>query len=89
MKGMYGPRLADAIDATGALLQAHRVPRQLEVDHRPARAVQVEPLAGGVRREEDRSRLQGKCRERSFALVPGHASMEYQRWKAVERPPEV
>src|SRR5215471_6028658 len=36
MNGMNGPALTDAIDAADALLEPHRIPRQLEVDDEAA-----------------------------------------------------
>ena len=44
--------LADAVDATEALLQAVRIPGQVVVDHQVG-ALQVDSLAGGVGGEED------------------------------------
>ena len=43
--------LADAVDAAEALFQAVRVPRQVVVDHQVG-ALQVDPLARGVGRQE-------------------------------------
>src|SRR5690606_8808620 len=45
-------RLADTVDAAEALLQPVRVPGEVVVDHQ-VRALEVDPLAGGVGREED------------------------------------
>ena len=45
-------RLADAVDAPEALLDAVGVPGQVVVDHQVG-ALEVDALAGGVRRDED------------------------------------
>ena len=47
--------LADAVDATEALLDAVGVPGQVVVDHQVG-ALQVETLAGGVGRDQDAGR---------------------------------
>jgi hypothetical protein len=46
-------RLADAVNAAEALLQAIGVPRQVVVDHQVGAALQVDALAGGVVGDED------------------------------------
>src|ERR1700681_2031972 len=48
IEGVNAGRLTDAIDAVNTLLEAHRIPRQLEIDDDAARLVKVQPLAGGV-----------------------------------------
>src|ERR1700681_333061 len=48
VEGVNAARLTDAIDATDTLLEAHRIPRQLEIDDDSARLVKVQALAGGV-----------------------------------------
>ena len=45
--------LSNAIDAADALLEAHRVPWQLEVDDDPAVVVKVQPFAGCVGGEQN------------------------------------
>src|SRR6516162_5606949 len=54
MNGMNGPALTDAIDAADALLEPHRIPRQLEIDDKAAVLVKVEALGGGIGREQYR-----------------------------------
>ena len=51
--------LADPIDPADALLEAHRIPRQLEVDDQTTRALKVEPLGGriGGKQQTRRGRL--------------------------------
>src|SRR5687767_15172795 len=41
---MHSARLSDAIDATDALLEAYRIPRQLQIDDKPACPVKVQPF---------------------------------------------
>src|SRR6266540_5108305 len=43
-----GALLADAVHAADALFEAHRVPRQLEIDHEAARVVEIQSFARGV-----------------------------------------
>jgi hypothetical protein len=45
--------LTDPIDAADALLEPHRVPRQLEVDDEAAASVKVEAFCGGVGGEQN------------------------------------
>ena len=52
---MHSARLADPIDTANSLLEAHWIPRQLEVDHDPGYVVKIEPLAGGIGGEEQPS----------------------------------
>src|SRR5208337_1747247 len=59
--------LADAVDATEALLQAVRIPGQVVVDHKVS-ALQVDSLAGCVGGEEDLDFL--VMRERLLGLAP-------------------
>ena len=55
MERVNGAPLADAIDPADPLLQAHRIPGQLQIDHRSTRLVKVEPFARGIGGEEDGS----------------------------------
>ena len=52
MDHVHSPVLPDSVDAADALLEAHWIPRQLEVDDESTRALEVESLAAGVRREQ-------------------------------------
>src|SRR5262249_4600228 len=46
MKRVHSPLLSDPVDAADALLEPAGIPRQLEVDHRAAPVVQIQPLCG-------------------------------------------
>jgi hypothetical protein len=48
VKRMDRPALADTVDSSDSLFEAHRVPRELEVDHDPAPMVQVQAFASRV-----------------------------------------
>ena len=53
------------IDAARALLEACRVPGQLEIDYPPAGEMKIQTLASGVRGKQERDRLviqRGTCR---------------------------
>ena len=56
VKGVDPAALADAVHAPDALLEPHRVPRQLEVDHQPAGVMQVQAFGGRVGRQQQRVR---------------------------------
>ena len=73
---MHLARLADPIDATDALLEAHRVPRQLEVHHEPAAMLQVEALAGRVRGEEHAEAAAREAAEDGRALGAIEAAVQ-------------
>src|SRR5262245_34483048 len=45
--------LAETIDAADALFEAQGIPRQLDIDHEAASVMQIEPLAGGISRNQD------------------------------------
>ena len=53
--GVNRPLLADAIDAADALLQAHRVPGQFEIDDEPAATLEVQAFASRVGRQQTRA----------------------------------
>ena len=53
---VHRPRLADAIDPADALLEADRIPRQLEVDDEPAVALEIQPFRAGIGREQESRR---------------------------------
>ena len=46
--GMNAPLLAESIDAADALLEAQRIPRQLQIDDEPAAVMQVQSFTRGV-----------------------------------------
>ena len=50
---MHRALLAESIDAADALLEAQRIPRQLDVNHEPASVMQIQPLACGIGRNQD------------------------------------
>ena len=47
---VHAARLADPIDASDPLLETHRIPRQLEVDHHTTGMVKIQSFAAGVGR---------------------------------------
>ena len=52
MEDVHRPALPDSVDPADALLEPHRIPRQLEIDDEPTRPLEIESLAGGVGREQ-------------------------------------
>jgi len=60
--------LTDAVDAPDALLDDHRIPRQLVV-HQAMAELQVESLGAGARRDEDRRRIFFEGGELLCALI--------------------
>ena len=90
MHGVHGARLADAIDAAGALLESHGIPRQLDVNHHATRVMKIQSFGAGVGGQERprttadegrRSRGAARCgsvrRAATRRRVPG--SVEYAR----------
>ena len=61
------PRLADAIDPADALLEANRIPRQLEIDDEPAAALKVQAFGARIGGEQEVGRA---ARERVDGLAP-------------------
>ncbi len=61
-------RLPDAMDTAHALLDAHGIPRKIEIDYR-ARELQIPPLAAGARGQQD-IHLVAKLRDRRVLLRP-------------------
>ena len=53
MKSVDHAPLSDAIDAADPLLEAHGIPRQLEIDHDAAASVEVQALSGGICGEQE------------------------------------
>ena len=77
MYGMDSPALADAIDPTVALFQPPRVPRQLEVDHHPARVMKIQAFTSGVRGQEDSTAACRKVRESRRSLGAIETAMKH------------
>ena len=73
MKHVDRPALPDAIHASDSLLEPHRVPWQLEVDHDPAPLVKIQAFAGGVGRQQDPAAAadEGFERQRSVPRASG------------------
>src|SRR5215210_3949710 len=67
-------RLADAVDAADALLNRHRVPRQVEVDERVAE-LQVAPLAARLGREQERC-FRLESRDCFVLFRPAHRALK-------------
>ena len=61
-------RLTDPVDASDALLDDHRIPRQLVV-HEAIAELQVQSLGAGARCDEDRVRLLFERGELLRALI--------------------
>ena len=76
MEHVNGPALADAIDTANPLLEPHRIPGQLEVDHGPAAVLEIEPFACGIGCKEDGAAALVKRLERGSACVPGKPSVD-------------
>src|SRR4029453_12310958 len=70
MNGVDAPGLTDPLDASDALLQTNGRPWKLEIDNQPAMLVQVQPLAGGIRCEEQTRTAAGERIED----LPSHLS---------------
>ena len=69
-------RLADAVDAAEALLQAVRIPGQVVVDHQVG-ALQVDAFASGVGRDQDLHFLVVReCFLRLAPLLAAHAAVD-------------
>src|SRR5688572_13736576 len=76
---MDSPRLADAIDPACTLLETKRRPRQLEVDHKPAAVMKVQPFACGISREQQPRGAAGEAAQRLGALVRPKAAVQLHR----------
>src|SRR5215210_7960353 len=74
-------RLPDAVDAADALLNRHRVPRQVEVDERVAE-LQVAPLAARFGGEQER-RFHAKTRDARVLLRPAHRAFKPRKWNGL------
>src|SRR4029077_5800810 len=62
--GWDAPALTDTIDPSDALLEAHRIPGELEVDDEPAGVVEVESFACCVGGEQHGPRLARELHQR-------------------------
>ncbi len=74
------PLLPQPMDAADPLLDLHRIPGQIEVDHPPAE-LEITPLAAGVGGHEH-PHLVPEPLDRPFPLAIGHAAVE-----RLDRPP--
>ena len=72
--GPHGVGLADAVDAADPLLQLHRIPGNVVVDHHVAE-LQVQTFAAGVGRHQEAGRA-GERLLRLRALLQSHRSVE-------------
>jgi hypothetical protein len=73
-----GAALTDAIDTADALLDAHRIPRELEVDDEPAVMVKVETLRCRVGCQQQPERIAGERREHGCSLVARQAAVKHE-----------
>src|SRR5690606_8231180 len=69
------PLLSDAMDAADALVDHHRIARQLVV-HEPVAELKVEPFGTGPRRNEDAARFATKPLEARDAVTEAQAALE-------------
>jgi hypothetical protein len=76
VQGVDGPLLSDAIDASDPLLEAARIPRQLEVDDHPAAVVQVEPFGGGIGRKQHYAGRRPEHSQHLGALLTAEAAVK-------------
>ena len=65
--------LADPVDASDALLEPHRIPRQLQVDDESARLLEIESLARGIGREQQAAAAARELLDGRQALVARQA----------------
>ena len=85
---MDGPALADAVDPSDSLLEPHRVPRQLEVDHDAAPMVEIQPFARRIGRQKDVAAAADEGVERSGPFLARHAAVQ-ERHRPIEHVAEV
>jgi hypothetical protein len=76
VNGVDDPLLPDPIDAADALLEPHRVPRQLEVHDEAASAMEVQPLGRGVGGEQDAARQALERVEHGRTLLAPEPAMQ-------------
>ena len=74
---VHAPALTDPIDPPDPLLQPHRVPRQLDVDDEATPSVEVEPFAGGVRRQQHAGAARVEGILRLAALGARESAVQY------------
>src|SRR4051812_49419157 len=70
-----GSLLPEPVDAADALLEAQRIPRQLEIDHQPAAMMEAEAFARGIC---GREHIEGAGVERinvAASLIERHAAV--------------
>src|SRR5206468_6714841 len=67
VNGVHRSSLADAIDPRDWLFEPDRIPRQLEVDDGSGDLMEVEALAGRIRRQENCAPATCECVERRVA----------------------
>ena len=76
MKRVNRSSLTDPIDAANALLEAHRVPRQFEVNHEPAMMVKVEPFRRGIGGEQQSARIARERTQHRRSFVTAQPAVE-------------
>jgi hypothetical protein len=71
------PILADPVHAAGALADTRRCPGQLEVHHEPAPMLEIQAFRRRIGGNQD-GVADSERRDRSPALVGGHAAVQQQ-----------
>ena len=79
------PALTDPVDPADALLQAHGIPWQLEVDDETARALKIQSFRGGIGCEEKARAASRELVDGGRAFVATHSAMQRQTRKAERR----
>jgi hypothetical protein len=79
VNGMDGTALADSFNTPDSLLQSKRRPWQLEVDDQAAAAMQVQSLAGRIRRQQQSCVAVGEALNCCAALRRRHPAMQLNR----------
>src|SRR5262245_44118325 len=69
MKRVDGAALTDAVYAADALLDSHRIPRELEADDEAAVMMEIEALCGRVGRQQQPARIAREGGEHRRSLV--------------------
>ena len=77
--GVHAPVLTDSVDASDALLQAHRCPRQLEIHNQAAAALQVQSLARRVGGQQQRCSASREPRCDVLTLRRCQAAVQQER----------
>ena len=73
---MNGAVLADSVDAADALLEPHRIPRELKIDQQPAAAMQVQAFGAGIGGEQERAPAAHEVVDCRGALGSGEAAVQ-------------